>query len=81
MVSCVCVGGGSWRAVRWQCGLWGRHARASEAHTAWQQVQLLCLFPLAHPAMQLLLQDLKTGVCPAHEVACLVVDECHRCGR
>jgi hypothetical protein len=28
--------------------------------------------------LQLLLQDLKTGVCPAHEVACLVMDECHR---
>jgi len=29
--------------------------------------------------LQLLLSDLKTGVCPVHEVACLVVDECHRC--
>lgn len=32
------------------------------------------------PALQLLVKDLKTGVCPAHEVACLVVDECHRWG-
>jgi hypothetical protein len=29
-------------------------------------------------ALQCLQNDLKKGTCPAHQVVCLVIDECHR---
>lgn len=49
-----------------------RGKTAAARDTQWQQHRVFFCTP------QILSNDLKTGVCPAEEVVCLVLDECHK---
>jgi ERCC4-related helicase len=46
--------------------------RSDARQEAWRKARMLFLTP------QTLQNDIESGVCPAHEVVCLVVDEAHR---
>jgi hypothetical protein len=48
------------------------HMKAEEREKAWGSARMLFLTP------QTLANDMETGVCPAHEIVCVVVDEAHK---
>ena len=46
--------------------------KAEERARAWRTARLLFLTP------QTMVNDMENGICPAHEIVCLVVDEAHK---